>query len=236
MVEIRKDYIGTEELAGRWACTKRDILHLVLRGYLVPAAFLDGDIGVHFLGGEVVGDDFNGGWDTPFMPDEEGYRAPRERLDGMFFLHSPKQTGLYECSFQAVSNNANPTAPDEWWMLDGYISSESCELVFFLEEIKRYELFAASDAEKSPAREQVAERAGHPMAARQEKTYLNMIGALSELLWKKMREQGKDKDVVQSRIVDAILDNFPKVQGLSESNLKKYIAKGVQSVRGDLDG
>jgi hypothetical protein len=72
---------------------------------------------------------------------------------------------------------------------------------------------------------------GEPKANKGETATLNIIGALCELYWQEIRDTN-DKDIVQSRIIERILKEFPRTFGLSERNLKGKISVAISTLRG----
>src|SRR5688572_5891005 len=66
--------------------------------------------------------------------------------------------------------------------------------------------------------------------AKLESSYLNLVGALCELYWREIRVDG-DKDIVQARIIERLMEQFPGVPGLSERTLKYKLSSAIKAIR-----
>jgi hypothetical protein len=84
---------------------------------------------------------------------------------------------------------------------------------------------------QSAASERPTDSTDKPASKKAETASLNIIGALCELYWREIRD-ADDRDIVQAKIIERIVQEFPGVSGLSERNLKEKLSAAIRAVRG----
>lgn len=210
MAKIQLDYLTVDELATRWDCSTNEIIHAVIRGKLVPSTFLEQVRAIPFLGGDRIGDDFNGTFDHPDL-DKPGDDSDVP-LYGMFYLHSPKQRGIDACDFSCASLEQNPKSADSWYMLLDDIPLTDASLVFFIDEIIRFEQenFNDADQKKSIPKDK-------PLSTVERNTLLKIIAALCDYSDIKHQERGAATQI--ARMTEEI------GAAVTDDTIRKVLAK-----------
>lgn len=232
---IERDFYPLAELAGRWGCTVNDLLHLGMQGRAQVCVNIYGmATGMQKVRLETVSPDA--------APDDEPLtdREPREaeEHDAAYERSKARTTkdmphGVFELEHDDLRFLDMPDAfPHElnealkfdrgWWQVefDPTISINLDHLCMLHEEVQRLdrEVFG-----KGGAAPQVQAKA--PLQPRAEATYLNIIGALLEVMLGKSPAK-KPYSVFQSQaaIIDALVSHHGTKLGISKTTLEAKFA------------
>lgn len=231
-----RKYFTFPELVRRWECDENDLRRMILDRELIPSYVINEFARVvkFKLSSPDVPEYESAYWisesvERDKLPGELEEKDPVKYLlvetDGFYYLLHPWQTTSLNCTFLYFSNSRShqqesgetcfmlhrqePLSLDEV-MKNGVAMADE---VFRLERRDTY-LLDTSNVGKSE------------IGARERTTYLNIIGAMLELL-----QSSKPSRESAAAVIRELVDNYGDMPGISKTNLELKFADAVRSIR-----
>lgn len=229
-----RKYFTFPELIQRWKCDENDLRRMILDRELIPSYVInESALVVNFEFSCPDLPEYESGYWSPEIVKYDDLHGELEEVgsaklvdaDGFYYLLHPWQRTSLNCTFVYFSTNRGhqkdsgetcfmlhrqePLSLDEV-MKSGVAMADE---VFRLERRDNY-LLDTSNVGKSE------------IGARERTTYLNIIGAMLELL-----QSSKPGRESAAAVIRELVDNYGDRPGISKSNLELKFTDAVRSIR-----
>lgn len=212
-----RNYLTFPELMERWACTEADIFHIIADKKLIPSFFFKGEDADPMI------------WDWYETDGEETYSLDIDNasdlmtpIHGFRYLVYPHQNSAFDLKFDKIS-----TMPQRETLGERFDRLCTDEISF--SRLMQYGVVMMSEVvtfENSFSGER--QEVEKPLSKRERKSYLNIIGAMLELL-----QSPRPGRVDDAAIITELVENYGEKYGISESNLNRKFPEAKRTLKAD---